>query len=208
MTRLDLAGEQARAAAEATTTWTDLTDRVTTCRACTELALTRSHVVVGEHRPGAGLLLVGEAPGAAEDASGAPFVGRAGQLLDGLLADAGVGREGVSVANVLKCRPPGNRAPTRLEAARCRGWLDRQVAFTAPAVVVTLGGTAAAWAFGRPVRLVDVRGVAHPLPGHDGRVVVPTYHPSAALRFGPRGEPRRLLLEDLRYAAGVAGDQR
>jgi DNA polymerase len=161
----------------------------------------RTHVVVGDLTPGAQLLLVGEAPGADEDATGRPFVGRAGKLLDTLLAEVGVERSKVSVANVLKCRPPGNRAPTRIEVTNCRGWLEGQVRLLDPRVVVTLGGTAAAWAFGHGVRLADVRGRAHSLPAVSGRQVVPTYHPSAALRFGPNGEPRRLLREDLAYAA-------
>jgi uracil-DNA glycosylase family 4 len=184
--------------------WRTLGDHARACRACPELAATRTTVVVGDHVPGARLLLVGEAPGAAEDESGRPFVGRAGQLLDAVLSEAGVTRKDVSVANVLKCRPPDNRAPSRKEVKRCRGWLDRQVDISRVPVVVTLGGTAAAWAFGRTVRLADVRGREHPLPGHDGCLVVPTYHPSAALRFGPSGEPRRLLGVDLAYAAGLA----
>jgi DNA polymerase len=120
-----------------------------------------------------------------------------------LLTETGLDRSEVSVANVLKCRPPGNRAPTRIEVTNCRGWLEGQVRLLDPRVVVTLGGTAAAWAFGRGVRLADVRGRAHSLPAVPGRQVVPTYHPSAALRFGPNGEPRRLLREDLAYAASL-----
>jgi DNA polymerase len=181
-----------------------LADAVRRCTACTDLAASRTHVVVGDLLPGASLLLVGEAPGADEDATGRPFVGRAGQLLDSLLNEVGLGRGAVSVANVLKCRPPGNRAPLRVEMTNCRGWLDRQVVLADPRVVVTLGGTAAAWAFGRAVRLADVRGRGHELPGVPGRLVVPTYHPSAALRFGPAGEPRRLLRVDLGYAAELA----
>jgi uracil-DNA glycosylase len=166
--------------------------------------MTRTQVVVGDVNPRSRLLLVGEAPGADEDATGRPFVGRAGRLLDTMLEEVGVARADVSVANVLKCRPPGNRAPSRVEVANCRGWLDAQVRLLDPAVVVTLGGTAAAWAFGRGVRLGDMRGRAHELPLVPGRHVVPTYHPSAALRFGPRGEPRRLLGVDLAYAAELA----
>jgi DNA polymerase len=184
--------------------WATLADLVRGCTACADLAAARSNVVVGDHRPAAGLLLVGEAPGADEDATGRPFVGRAGRLLDELLSDAGLDRDQVSVVNVLKCRPPGNRAPTKAEVLACRPWLDAQVRVADPRVVVTLGGTAAAWAFGRPVRLADVRGHAHELGGLPGRFVVPTYHPSAALRFGPRGEPRRLLRDDLQFAASVA----
>src|SRR5439155_575193 len=83
------------------------------------------------------LMLFGEAPGAQEDATGRPFVGKAGQLLDRLLAEAGLDRSEIAVANVLKCRPPGNRPPARDEIARCRGWLDRQVALVDPELVVT-----------------------------------------------------------------------
>lgn len=168
------------------------------CRACPELAAARTHVVPGDFPAGARLLLVGEAPGAQEDAAGRPFVGKAGRLLDQVLAQAGLPREQVAVGNVLKCRPPGNRAPTRAEVARCRGWLDRQLELLAPALVVTLGGSAAAWAFGRPVRLADVRGRVHVL---GGRHLLPTYHPSAAIRFGPNGAPLKALRDDLALAA-------
>jgi DNA polymerase len=167
------------------------------------LAASRTTVVVGVPPTTTPLVLVGEAPGAAEDETGLPFIGRAGLLLDELLNDAGLGRDGVGVLNVLKCRPPGNRAPTRQEVANCRPWLDQQIDLLPDTVVVSLGGTAAAWAFGRLVKLADVRGRVHPLVGHPGRIVVPTYHPSAALRFGPKGEPRRLLREDLAFAASL-----
>jgi len=143
-------------------------------------------------------MLVGEAPGAQEDETGRPFVGRGGQLLDKLLADAGVARPQVAVANVLKCRPPGNRTPTRAEARRCVGWLDRQVEQVDPLVVVTLGTTALAWALGPGQRLGDVRGR---LIDWRGRRLVATYHPSAALRFGPKGAPMAALGEDLALAA-------
>jgi DNA polymerase len=186
-----------------TTGWEELASQIQGCVACPELATTRTNVVVGVPPTTTPLLLVGEAPGAAEDASGLPFVGRAGALLDELLIDIGLARDAIGVVNVLKCRPPGNRAPTRPEMANCRGWLDQQIHLTGPSVVVTLGTTAAAWAFGKPTTLAGVRGHAHPLRGHQGRVVVPTYHPSAALRFGPKGEPRRLLREDLAFAASL-----
>jgi DNA polymerase len=143
-------------------------------------------------------MLVGEAPGAQEDVAGRPFVGKAGQLLDALLAEAGIERGAVAVANVLKCRPPGNRPPTRPEATRCRGWLDRQLELVQPDLVVTLGGTALAWALGTGVRLRDARGVVH--DWHERRLVV-TYHPSAAIRFGPAGEPMAALRDDLKLAA-------
>jgi uracil-DNA glycosylase family 4 len=207
VSRLDPAAEAVAAQATSAQTWAQLTDLVLRCTTCAELAAARQTVVVGEFRPGTSLLLVGEAPGAAEDATGRPFVGKAGQLLDELLLAAGLDRSRVSVANVLKCRPPGNRAPSRLEMGRCRGWLDRQIELMDPALVVTLGGTAATWAFGRPVRLADVRGRTHPLPSRPERLVLPTYHPSAAIRFGPSGEPRRLLASDLALAASLVAER-
>jgi DNA polymerase len=172
------------------------------CISCPELASSRRNVVVGEFPAGARLLLVGEAPGAQEDATGRPFVGRAGQLLDQLLAEVGLSRHEVAVANVLKCRPPGNRAPSRAEVGRCRGWLDRQVALCDPRVVLTLGGTALAWALGPGHRLRDVRGRVH---DWNGRSLLCSYHPSAAIRFGPNGEPMAALRADLRSATELAG---
>jgi DNA polymerase len=174
---------------------------VTACTAC-PLASGRRHVVVGDFPPGARLLLVGEGPGAQEDAEGRPFVGRAGRLLDRLLEQAGGRREHIAVANVVKCRPPGNRTPTRLEAVRCQGWLDRQVELADPDVVVTLGGTATGWALGPSTRIADVRGAVR---DWRGRRLVATYHPSAALRFGPNGAPMAALRDDLRLALRAVG---
>ena len=104
----------------------------------------------------------------------------------------------VGVVNVLKCRPPGNRKPARSEMDNCRGWLDAQLALLDPLLLVTLGGTAADAMFGRGSRLGQLRGRDHVV---DGRIVIVTYHPSAAIRFGPRGMPRAALAEDLAYAA-------
>lgn len=143
-------------------------------------------------------MLVGEAPGATEDELGHPFVGKAGALLDQLLTEVGLDRTAIAVANVLNCRPPGNRPPSRLEAGRCRGWLDRQTELADPALVVTLGGTALAWALGAGHRLRDMRGRVHPWRT---RQLIVTYHPSAAIRFGPAGEPMAALRSDLLLAA-------
>ena len=176
--------------------WAELAEAARGCTACPELAATRTQVVVGSAPAGARLLMVGEAPGAQEDATGEPFVGRSGQLLDRLLAEAGLPREQVAVLNTLKCRPPGNRVPSRGETATCRGWTERQVELLDPALVVTLGLSATAWWLGRTT-LSAVRGQVHQAAG---RRVLPTYHPSAAIRFGPRGEPLRLLREDLATA--------
>ena len=180
--------------------WPALATAILGCTACPELVATRQRVVVGQLRAHARLMLVGEAPGAQEDEVGEPFVGRGGQLLDGLLADAGLSRADVSVANVLKCRPPNNRTPRAAEVTRCRDWLEQQLELATPELIVALGSTATAWFFGRGARLTELRGQVHDVAG---RSVIPTYHPSAALRFGPRGEPRRLLGEDLQLAARV-----
>ena len=182
------------------TSWDELSVLAGGCTACPELAATRQHVVFGDRpvAPPYELMLLGEAPGADEDATGRPFVGRSGQLLDQLLGEAGLSRAGVAVVNVLKCRPPGNRKPARLEMANCRGWLDHQLALLDPLLVLTLGGTATEAMLGRGARLTQLRGQDHAV---GGRVVVATYHPSAAIRFGPRGAPRAALVEDLAYVA-------
>jgi DNA polymerase len=194
-------------AAGAATGWADLVTAVRGCIACPELAASRTRVVPGEAPPGADVLLVGEAPGAQEDETGVPFVGRSGQLLDGLLGDAGLRRDQVAVANVLKCRPPANRKPRRAEVTRCRPWLDRQVDLVDPLVVVALGGTAAEWFVGPGARIAALReqGRVTPLQ-HRGRRLLVTYHPSAAIRFGPRGAPLAALREDLAEVARILAE--
>ena len=192
--------QDVRAAAQASPDLDTLAGRARTCTACPELAATRRQVVPGDVPPGARLLLLGEAPGAQEDESGLPFVGRSGQLLDALLAEVGAARADVGVLNTLKCRPPGNRPPTRAETATCRGWTERQLVLAAPRVVVALGLSATRWFLG-PTSLSAVRGRLHDVAGLR---VLPTYHPSAAIRFGPLGEPRRLLRADLALAVQAA----
>lgn len=197
-------GTATAAAAAGAATWDDLVQRVQGCLACPELVISRHRVVAGQRPAGASVLLVGEAPGAHEDETGVPFVGKSGQLLDELLAEAGLRREQVAVVNVLKCRPPANRKPRRAEVVRCRPWLERQIALVDPVVVVALGGTAAEWFFGAGARIGALRdaGGLSGLVVDDRRVVV-TYHPSAAIRFGPRGAPVAALREDLALVAGL-----
>lgn len=178
--------------------WEALSGEIRGCTRCPSLVATRTTVVVGTTSQGARLLIVGEAPGAQEDASGQPFVGRSGQLLDRLLAEAGLPRDDVSVLNTLKCRPPGNRVPTRAETANCRPWTEAQVALLDPSLVLALGLSATRWWLAPgPVTLGAVRGQVQDVAG---RRVLPTYHPSAALRGGEAGEPMRLLREDLALA--------
>jgi uracil-DNA glycosylase len=185
--------------------WSELDVVIETCVVCDELAANRTRTVPGvlpwePTTTPRGLMLVGEAPGALEDQHGLPFVGRSGELLDGLLAEVGVDRAEVSVANVLKCRPPNNRPPRRGEITACRPWLERQIALARPAVVVALGSTAVTWFLGADARIGQVRGVLVP---RDDYALIATYHPSAALRFGPRGKPMAALREDLTHAVDV-----
>jgi DNA polymerase len=181
--------------------WATLAALARGCIACPELAAARQHVVVGDVPAGGRprFALVGEAPGATEDETGRPFVGRSGALLDLLLGEAGLSRADSAVLNVVKCRPPGNRTPKAAEVARCSGWLDRQLELLDPPVVVALGLSAAKWFLGPRTVLAQVRGRAHDI---GGRAVWATYHPSAAIRFGPGGAPRAGLLADLTAVAG------
>ncbi len=197
------ADEVARTAAAAPD-WAALATTARGCVACPELAATRQHVVVGDvpvsGRPR--LVLVGEAPGATEDETGRPFVGKSGTLLDQLLAEAGLARADVAVVNIVKCRPPGNRTPRAPEVARCSGWLRRQLELLDTPVVVALGLSSAKWFLGPRTVLGAVRGRPHEV---DGRSVWATYHPSAAIRFGPKGAPRAGLLADLTAVAASLG---
>ena len=193
--------EVARTAAAAPD-WATLAATARSCVACPELASVRQHVVVGDvpvsGRPR--LVLVGEAPGATEDETGRPFVGKSGALLDLLLGEAGLDRAEAAVLNIVKCRPPANRTPKAPEVARCGGWLHRQLELLGAPVVVALGLSAAKWFLGPRTVLGQVRGRAHQI---DGRAVWATYHPSAAIRFGPNGAPRAALLADLATVAGT-----
>ncbi|HEX5494021.1 MAG TPA: uracil-DNA glycosylase [Mycobacteriales bacterium] len=179
-------------------TWDELAAGCRVCTACPELVRSRGQVVVGDAPARARAVLVGEAPGAQEDAAGRPFVGRAGQLLDELLTRAGLRRAELAVLNVVQCRPPGNRAPRSEEIARCRGWLERKLDLLGSDLVCALGLTAAGWFLGRGGSLSRLRGRVHPVAG---RRVVVTYHPAAAVRFGPAGAPRAALAEDLELLA-------
>lgn len=187
------------------TAWEELAARIRGCTACPELVAHRCTVVVGDppvNGPPARLVLVGEAPGAAEDAAGRPFVGKAGQLLDRLLTEAGLNRAEVAVLNTVKCRPPGNRAPKPVELANCAPFLRAQLALLQPSIVVALGLTAVRWFLGRGAGLAAARGVVHPVEVGGLRFgVIATYHPAAAIRFGPAGAPLAALREDLQAAA-------
>jgi DNA polymerase len=147
------------------------------------LAATRTNLVFGMGNADADLMFVGEAPGATEDQQGKPFVGRAGRLLDTLLEEIGLSRGEVFVANILKCRPPGNRDPLPEEIEECTPYLMRQVELIEPKVVVTLGNFATKTLTGSPVGITRCCGRPQErrLGGRDV-TIYPLFHPAAALR--------------------------
>jgi uracil-DNA glycosylase family 4 len=161
---------------------------------------TAANMVPGEGSPTAEVMLVGEAPGATEDALGRPFVGRAGQLLDELLAEAGLERERVYITNVVKARPPGNRDPRPGEVAHHLVWLEAELALVQPRVVVPLGRHALSH-FVDGVKISDVHGR---LIAERGRTLFPMYHPAMGLRGR---QARATLFEDAR-ALGAALSER
>ena len=154
------------------------------CALC-RLAEGRTQVVFGVGRPDADLLFVGEGPGQQEDLKGEPFVGRAGQLLTQLIEGIGLTRDDVYIANVVKCRPPGNRDPQPDEIEACAPWLDRQLELIRPRVIVTLGNFATKLLLDTKVGITKMRGqeFAFTRAGIDA-VLMPTLHPSAVLRSG------------------------
>jgi uracil-DNA glycosylase len=160
-------------------------DEVAGCTRCA-LARGRTQVVFGSGDPAADLMFVGEAPGFHEDKQGVPFVGAAGKLLDQLLAGIGLTRADVYVANVLKCRPPGNRDPMPEEIEACEAHLWKQIELIQPRVVATLGNFATKLLSGRPTGITRVHGQEQETTLGGRRVLLyPIYHPAAAL-YTPR----------------------
>jgi DNA polymerase len=151
------------------------------CTRC-PLAATRTQVVFGSGDPEADLMFVGEAPGFHEDANGVPFVGQAGKLLERLLNGIGLSRSDVYIANVLKCRPPGNRDPHPEEIEACESHLFRQIELIRPVVVATLGNFATKLLSGKPAGITRVHGVEqHVTLGGNRVLLYPLFHPAAAL---------------------------
>jgi len=161
--------------------FSDLEREALSCRKC-PLAEGRTQVVFGVGDPHADLMFVGEGPGEQEDLKGEPFVGRAGRLLTSLIEGIGLTREQVYIANVVKCRPPGNRDPLPDEIEACRPYLEAQVDFIDPRLVVTLGNFATKLLLGTKDGITKLRGKEFPY--RDGAVLIPALHPSAVLRGG------------------------
>jgi DNA polymerase len=149
------------------------------CTRCPLAYAGRHTIVFADGDPNARLMFVGEGPGADEDATGLPFVGKAGQLLNNMIAAMGLAREEVYIANIVKCRPPGNRTPEFVEATTCSQFLVKQIDIVRPQVIVALGATAATYLLGVKQSLASLRGQWHTARG--AKVIV-TYHPAFLLR--------------------------
>ncbi len=168
-----------RAARIARMGWDELRDSVAACTAC-GLCRARTHTVFGVGAQAAAWMIVGEAPGAEEDARGEPFVGQAGRLLDNMLAAIGRSRAAdVYIANVLKCRPPGNRNPEAGEVAQCSPYLLRQIELVQPTLLLAMGRFAAQTLLGTDASIASLRGRVH---RYHGVPCVVTYHPAYLLR--------------------------
>jgi uracil-DNA glycosylase len=161
--------------------------------ACTKCRLAggRTQVVYGTGNADADLMFIGEGPGYYEDKQGEPFVGAAGQLLNTMLEEIGVRRGDVYIANVIKCRPPGNRDPLPEEVDACTPWLREQIALIEPRVIVTLGNFATRFMLDKPVSISRVRGQRFP---QEGRTIIPTFHPAAILRGGGEASTQMVAL--------------
>lgn len=178
-TRLEQAAPSAGPVEIAHMDWPELKAAVAACTRC-RLHAQRTQAVFGVGDEQADWLFVGEGPGAEEDLRGEPFVGQAGKLLDNMLASIGLKRgEKVYIANVVKCRPPGNRNPEPDEVAACAPYLDRQIALISPRLIVALGKVAATRLLGRDASIASLRGR---VLDYRGRPLIVTYHPAYLLR--------------------------
>lgn len=160
--------------------WGEIRAAVSACQKCA-LHQTRTQTVFGVGSETADWMIIGEAPGAEEDRRGEPFVGRAGKLLDEMLRAVGLDRQTVFIANVLKCRPPGNRDPHADESSQCRAYLDRQIELLKPKLILAVGRIAAQLLLGTDAPLGRLRGQPHKIGAAEIPVVI-TYHPAYLLR--------------------------
>jgi DNA polymerase len=168
---------------------TDLNKEIALCRQC-EIVKTRTHSVPGEGAENAEIMFIGEAPGWHEDQQGRPFIGPAGQFLDELLASIDLKRPQVYIANVIKCRPPGNRDPLPTEITNCQNWLDRQIELISPKIIVTLGRYSMAKFF--PGKTISkIHGTSQK---QNGIIYFAMYHPAAALH---QGNLRQTIKQDM-----------
>ena len=164
--------------------WEELEKRCQDCRECS-LCETRTNVVFGDGSRTAEIMFVGEGPGAHEDEQGVPFVGKAGQLLDDMLAIIGLDRTMVYIANIVKCRPPQNRDPLPEEQEACSAWLDSQIALMRPKIIVCVGRISAQRYISKDFRVTKEHGLFY---DRDGILYMGTFHPAALLR-NPNQKP-------------------
>ena len=181
--------------------WDQLRIAVQTCTACS-LHETRTQTVFGIGDPNSSLMVIGEAPGADEDRQGEPFVGRAGQLLNVMLEAIGFAREQVYIANIIKCRPPGNRDPHIEETAACQPYLHRQIALLQPRLILSVGRISAHNLLGTEEAVGRLRGRVHRFDPGDIPLIV-TYHPAYLLR---RPQEKAKAWQDLQAAYRVLND--
>jgi uracil-DNA glycosylase family 4 len=188
------------------------------CTRCVLHKQGRKQIVFGVGNPKAELMFVGEGPGADEDAKGEPFVGRAGQLLNNMIKAMGIEREQVYIANIVKCRPPGNRQPEREECDTCSPFLMRQIAVVKPKVIVALGATAAKTLLAMNSSMIQLRGRFYDFrptgvrsndPNWDGCKLAVTYHPAFLLRDprqkGEAWKDLQMVMKELGMKAPKAG---
>ena len=200
-------------------TWQTLAEARDEALGCTRCRLAggRTQVVWMDGNPDSPLMFVGEAPGFHEDRQGLPFVGAAGQLLDTMLRSIGLDRSQCTICNVIKCRPPGNRDPMPDEIESCRPFLEAQLRFIRPRVIVTLGNFATRFILAKQVSISRVRGQRFEIeiPGEQGQgrgrgalvTVIPTFHPAAVLHGGGNASPAfNALQEDFRLIASVLAE--
>jgi len=184
-----------------------LQDAARDAAGCTRCALSqgRTQVVYGAGNPRAELMFVGEAPGFHEDRQGVPFVGAAGGLLTGLLEGIGLSRDDVYIANVLKCRPPGNRDPQTDEIDACRPWLLEQLDLVAPLLICTLGNFSTRLLLQTQAGISRVRGQRFT---YRGRALIPTFHPAAILHGGRSSNQMAQMEDDFRLLPKVLEELR
>jgi uracil-DNA glycosylase len=188
----------AKSSIEPFTTLESAREAALACRKC-GLCEERKNVVFFDGNPEAQLMIIGEGPGQQEDATGLPFVGRAGQLLDKILESAGIDRKTETyICNIVKCRPPNNRVPTPDEAAACRPYLDAQIEFVKPRLIMLAGATAVQGVLKIKEPISRIRGKW--LDFDNGAKVMPVFHPSYLLRNDSRevGSPKWLMWQDIK----------
>jgi uracil-DNA glycosylase len=169
------------------------------CNACQrcDLGATRTHAVVSRGNPDAKIMIIGEGPGENEDLTGKPFVGKAGQLLDRVLESVGLTEADVFICNIVKCRPPGNRKPTKAEMSACRPYLLEQIRLVNPPIIMLAGASAIEGLFTeKAIKITQIRGVWREWEGHQ---CLPVFHPSYLLRnpSKEKGSPKWLMWQDI-----------